>query len=120
MLPSRAIYRQRRSDPLEEGDLTQQGDWGLFSVGAHPVWSCGDDGRRPLACPAGTNYVKVRRVLDATVGPIWEPNCNRQPLPPQSGNRFVVFECLAGPHYDEAAKDLAIERFELEEVRSEP
>jgi hypothetical protein len=105
-LSSRPIYRQRRADPQKEGDLTQQGDWALFAVGAHPTWTCGDDTALiPMACPSSTNYVQVRRVLDTTVGPLWERDCNRQPLPPEDGNRAVLFECLAGPHLDEAAQE---------------
>ncbi|HWA72790.1 MAG TPA: membrane dipeptidase [Polyangiaceae bacterium] len=101
---SRPMYQQHGTDTAKAGDLTQQGDWALFSVGPHPVWTCGDGKLRPMDCPAGTNYVKVRRVLDTTLDRIWEPDCNRLPLPPENGNRAVLFQCLAGPHPDEVAK----------------
>lgn len=93
-----AIYYQRRANPRERGDLTQQGDWAVFPIRTNPTWKCGEDGQlQPLNCPSGANYVKVRRILDTTVGRLWEANCNWQPLPPEVGNRRVVFQCLAGP-----------------------
>ncbi len=93
-----AIYYQRRANPRERGDLTQQGDWAIFPIRTNPTWQCGEDEQpQPLKCPSGANYVKVRRILDTTVGRLWEANCNWQPLPPEVGNRRVVFQCLAGP-----------------------
>jgi len=102
--PRPPIYTQHRADTSKPADLTQQGDWALFWVGPNPIWTCGDKRSQALPCPSGTNYVKVRRVLDATIG---KPrvDCNRQPLPPEIGNRAVFFECLAGPPLDEAAPE---------------
>jgi len=92
------IYQQHRTQIGAPVDLTQQGDWAIFRMGANPVWKCGDE-RQPLKCPAGTHYVKVRRILDTTAGKPWML-CDQQALPPFNGNREVLFECLTGPHYD--------------------
>lgn len=90
------IYTQRRASPRDRGNLEEQGDWAVFPIHVRQTWACGDAKPQMLSCPSGANYVKVRRVLDTTVGRKVE-NCNFQPLPPETGNRRVVFECLAGP-----------------------
>jgi hypothetical protein len=91
-----AEYTQRGAHPKDHpNELTQQGDWGVFPIRCPQLWKCGDSPAKELGCPEGTNYVKVRRVLDATIGDV--ENCNWMPLPPETGNRSVVFQCLAGP-----------------------
>jgi len=84
------------ADALKDG-IVHQGDWGIFPVGDHPTWTCGDSCPQAMECPAGTNYVQVRRVLDTQLGKPWATNCNWPALPPENGNRAVVFECLSGP-----------------------
>jgi microsomal dipeptidase-like Zn-dependent dipeptidase len=104
---TKPIWQQRRADPYEQGDLTEQGDWALFHVGQQPTWQCGNAPRQPLYCPTRTNYVQVRRILDTTISKPWEPRCDRLPLPPELGNRAVRFECLAGPHADQVSQEAA-------------
>jgi microsomal dipeptidase-like Zn-dependent dipeptidase len=93
--PVRPVYQQRRADPMLAGDLTQQGDWAVFPIHPHQEWACGSDGPQFLDCPDGATFVKVRRTLDTTVSRISE-RCDFQPLPPQDGNRRVIFQCLVG------------------------
>jgi microsomal dipeptidase-like Zn-dependent dipeptidase len=89
------IYSQRGADPHQQGiDLTQQGDWAVFPARTRQLWKCGER-LSSTGCPDGTNYIEVRRVLEATVGD--RQDCNWLPLPPEKGNRSVVFECLSGP-----------------------
>jgi microsomal dipeptidase-like Zn-dependent dipeptidase len=90
-------YTQHRADPLVSADdLTRQGDWGVFPVRSQQTWICGGGPTTLLNCPSSANYVKVRRVLDTTVSRVIE-RCDFQPLPPETGNRRVVFQCLVGP-----------------------
>lgn len=101
------IYAQKSTDPTSQvraraDGIVHQGDWAIFQVGDHPVWTCGDGKRRAMGCPAGTNYVQVRRMLDTQLSKPWATNCNWPPLPPENGNRAVVFECLSGPPFDDA------------------
>jgi hypothetical protein len=89
-------YQQRRADPMTQGDLTQQGDWAVYPLRSQQTWICGGGGPELVGCPSAANYVKVRRVLDTTVSRFSE-RCDFQPLPPEAGNRRVVFQCLVGP-----------------------
>ncbi|AKU99177.1 Sphingolipid ceramide N-deacylase [Labilithrix luteola] len=91
------VYRQHGALPKEKisCDLPTQGDWALYKIGPRQVWTCGSSKFRVLDCPPGTTHVKVRRVLDATIGDVQD--CHYLALPPEVGNRSVVFECLAGP-----------------------
>jgi hypothetical protein len=94
------VYQQRGADPLQAGDLTAQGDWAIFPIRTpQQTWACGGGARQLLRCPAAANYVKVRRVLDTTVSP-FTSKCTDLPLPPETGNRRVIFQCLAGPPAD--------------------
>jgi hypothetical protein len=90
------VYRQHRADPTKPGNLGWQGDWALYRIQPGQTWKCGDQGPRELACPADANYVKIRRILDTTVSRFTD-RCDYQPLPPEDGNRSVLFQCLVGP-----------------------
>ncbi len=79
-------------------ELREQGDWAVFATGADPHWTCGGGRSQALGCPPETNYVKVRRVLEESIGDV--ERCDWDPVPPASGNRRVVFECLVGPAED--------------------
>jgi microsomal dipeptidase-like Zn-dependent dipeptidase len=89
-------YQQRRTDPRTAGDLSWQGDWAIYKIPAGQTWQCGGGPARALGCPAAANYVKVRRLLDTTVSRFTE-RCDEPPLPPEDGNRSVLFQCLLGP-----------------------
>lgn len=92
-------YQQRSTNICDEGDLTKQGDWAIYPIRSPQTWLCGNDKPQMIHCPVGTNYVMVRRTLDTTVSPLTE-RCDFQPLPPEAGNRRVVFGCLVGPPDD--------------------
>jgi hypothetical protein len=79
-------------------DLKLQGDWAVLPIGPNQLWTCGNGALQTLACPPQANYVKVRRVLSATMGDI--ENCSWDPVPPEAGNTRVVFQCLVGPTED--------------------
>jgi microsomal dipeptidase-like Zn-dependent dipeptidase len=81
--------------PTAPVDLSKQGDWAVFPIRTRQLWSCGGSGPISLDCPPAANYVKVRRVLERTMGEV--ENCNWEPVPPAVGNKRVVFECLMGP-----------------------
>jgi hypothetical protein len=91
------IYAQKSTDLTSQDraradGVVHQGDWAIFQVGDHPVWTCGDGGkRRAMKCPAGTNYVQVRRVLDTQLSKPWASYCTWPRLPPDVGIRTVVF-----------------------------
>ena len=76
--------------------MTQQGDWAVYRIQPGQTWVCGSTRPVRVGCPEGTNYVKVRRVLDTTVSK-FSARCDYQPLPPQDGNRAVLFQCLVRP-----------------------
>ena len=93
-------YQQHRADPLKPGDLSKQGDWAIVRIQNDQKWKCGNSSHS-LGCKAPANYVKVRRILDTTVSRITD-RCDYQPMPPEDGNRSVLFQCLVGP--DDGAK----------------
>jgi hypothetical protein len=92
-------YQQRRTHPENAGDMGWQGDWAVYRIQKGQTWKCGESGPRDIGCPAPANYVKVRRVLDTTVSRFTD-RCDYQPLPPEDGNRSVLFQCLVGPTDD--------------------
>ena len=97
VVDARAVYTQHQADPHRRAEGTrEQGDWAIYPIHTRQTWMCGSGKEQSLQCPSGANYVKVRRVLDTTVGRHVE-HCDWQPLPPEDGNRRVVFQCLAGP-----------------------
>lgn len=103
--PTQLKYAQRRADLAVAGDLALQGDWAVFRIQQGQTWTCGDGPAHAVGCPDVANYVKVRRVLDTTVSPV-NDRCDYVPLPPEDGNRSVLFQCLVGP----AGADMAATR----------
>jgi microsomal dipeptidase-like Zn-dependent dipeptidase len=95
--PSTVVkWQQHRTNVLEAGDLSKQGDWAIVRLQKDQKWKCGDSGARDIGCKAPANYVKVRRILDTTVSR-YTDRCDEQPMPPEDGNRSVLFQCLVGP-----------------------
>lgn len=90
----------RREDDEEPNRLREQGDWAVYPLTTRQLWTCGKSpsrrgNLRVLGCPPEASYVKVRRVLDASIGDTQD--CRWVSLPPTKGNRAVIFDCLAGP-----------------------
>jgi microsomal dipeptidase-like Zn-dependent dipeptidase len=77
--------------------LSRQGDWAVFEVpeGKPVEWNCGSDAGDAVRCPAGTRFMKVRRVLETRIGA--DPICDNPPSFPLPGNRRVMFQCLKAP-----------------------
>ena len=97
--PTQLIYEQHRADPTDSGNLGVQGDWAVYRIQKGQTWKCGSGKPRALDCPDAARYVKVRRILDTTVSTIVD-RCDYQPLPPEDGNRSVLFQCLVAPPED--------------------
>src|SRR5262249_18851705 len=93
---SQIEWQQRRTAVLDPGNLAKQGDWAIVRLQKDQTWKCGDGGARNIGCKAPANYVKVRRILDTTVSR-YTDRCDYQPMPPEDGNRSVLFQCLVGP-----------------------
>ena len=89
-------WQQHRTNVLKAGDLSKQGDWAIVRMGKEQKWKCGDGRAHEIGCKAPANYVKVRRILDTTVSR-YTDRCDYQPMPPEDGNRSVLFQCLIGP-----------------------
>jgi microsomal dipeptidase-like Zn-dependent dipeptidase len=92
-------WQQRRADVQNPGNLSKQGDWAIIRLPKElkdQKWKCGGGRERDIGCQAPANYVKVRRILDTTVSR-YTDRCDYQPMPPEDGNRSVVFQCLIGP-----------------------
>jgi hypothetical protein len=89
--PHNEVMHMSRRD----GQLQRQGDWAVFRTLPRQLWRCGGGALQSIGCPVETNYIKVRRVLDAQIGDV--EDCRAQPLRPAVGNRRVVFQCLVGP-----------------------
>jgi hypothetical protein len=93
-------YSQRGTDvSIQPGDATEEGDWAIYPISPGQVWQCGTNGtQRPLNCPSSATFVKVRRTLDTTVSSFTDA-CNALALPPENGDRDVLFQCLAGEEF---------------------
>ncbi len=89
-------WQQHRTNVLDAGDLSKQGDWAIVRLQKDQTWKCGGGGEHAIGCKAPANYVKVRRILDTTVSR-YTDRCDTQPMPPEDGNRSVLFQCLVGP-----------------------
>jgi hypothetical protein len=89
-------WQQHRTNVLEPGDMSKQGDWAIVRLQKDQKWKCGDGVAHAIGCDAPANYVKVRRILDTTVSR-YTDRCDYQPMPPEDGNRSVLFQCLIGP-----------------------
>jgi microsomal dipeptidase-like Zn-dependent dipeptidase len=94
--PTALEYEQRRTSLADPGNLTEQGDWAVYRIQPGQTWKCGSSAPRTIGCPTAANYVKIRRILDTTVSRFTD-RCDYQPLPPENGNRSVLFQCLVAP-----------------------